>query len=98
MGDKYKYNQSRPWRSVSQWRNMPTNRKNMQQRTVKKLGYYKGGTMCECGLSPEDTKHMLQYPLLAQPCSVDDLLVQLNSEELRGTLETSSLMIRTNKR
>ena len=40
----------------------------------KKLGYCKGDTTCKCGLAPEDTKHVLQCPLLAQPCSLDDLL------------------------
>ena len=50
-----------------------TYRKNMQQ-TANKMGLLQR-TTCECGLSPTDTKHMLQCPLLAQPCSLDDLLV-----------------------
>ena len=52
--------------------------------------------MCECGLASEDTKHSLQCSLLVQPCSLDNLFsVQLISEELCGTLQTLSLLIRT---
>ena len=32
-----------------------------------------GDTTCECGQAPETTKHMLQCPLLAHPCTLDDL-------------------------
>ena len=28
---------------------------------------------CECGLATENTAHMIQYTILAQPCSLDDL-------------------------
>ena len=34
--------------------------------------YYKGDTTCECGLATENTAHMMQCTLLAQPCSLDD--------------------------
>ena len=30
-------------------------------------------TTCECGQAPETINHMLQYPLLAHPCTLDDL-------------------------
>ena len=29
---------------------------------------------CECGQAPETTKYMLQCPLHAQPCNLDDFL------------------------
>ena len=35
--------------------------------------YYEGDTTCECGLATENTAHMMQCTLLAQPCSLDDL-------------------------
>ena len=35
--------------------------------------YFNGDTTCECGQAPETTKHMLQCPLLAHPCTLDDL-------------------------
>ena len=53
----------------------------------EKNGGYKGGTTCEWGFAP-DTKHMVQCPLFAHPCSLDDLL----EEELCGRLETYSLI------
>ena len=41
-----------------------------QRKTWK---YFNGDTTCECGQAPETTKHMLQCPLLAHPCTLDDL-------------------------
>ena len=35
--------------------------------------YYEGDTTCECGLATENTVHMMQCTLLAQPCSLDAL-------------------------
>ena len=35
--------------------------------------YYEGDTTCECRLATGNTEHMMQYTLLAQPCSLDDL-------------------------
>ena len=35
--------------------------------------YLNGDTPCECGQAPGTTKHMLQCPLLAHPCILDDL-------------------------
>ena len=35
--------------------------------------YYEGDTTCECCLVTENTAHMMQCTLLAQPCSLDDL-------------------------
>ena len=35
--------------------------------------YNEGDTTCECGLTTENTAHMMQCTLLAQPCSLDDL-------------------------
>ena len=40
----------------------------------KKWGYYEGYTTCDCGVSSENTRHMLECPLLAHSCSLDDLL------------------------
>ena len=40
----------------------------------KRLKYFNGDTTCERGQVPETTKHMLQFPLLAHPCNLDDLL------------------------
>ena len=45
-----------------------------EKHAAKTWGYYNGGTTCECVLLPENIKHMLQCPILAQPCSLDDLL------------------------
>ena len=39
----------------------------------KRWKYFNGDTTCECGQAPETTKHMLQCPLLAHPCTLDDL-------------------------
>ena len=40
----------------------------------KKWGYYEGDTTCNCGVSSENTSHMLECPLLAHSCSLDDRL------------------------
>ena len=40
----------------------------------KKLGYYEGDTTCDCSVSSENTRHMLECPLLVHSCSLDDLL------------------------
>ena len=37
-------------------------------------GYYEGDTTCDCGVSSENTRHMLEFPLLAHSCSLDDLI------------------------
>ena len=39
----------------------------------KRWKYFNGDTTCEYGQAPETTKHMLQCPLLAHPCTLDDL-------------------------
>ena len=39
----------------------------------KRWKYFNGDTTCECGQGPETTKHILQCPLLAHPCTLDDL-------------------------
>ena len=39
----------------------------------KRWKYFNGDTTCEYGQAPETTKHMLQYPLLAHPCTLDDI-------------------------
>ena len=44
---------------------------NKEQR--KRGKYFNGDTTCECGQAPETTKHMLQGPLLAHPCCLDNL-------------------------
>ena len=58
------------WRCLNRLRTGYTCSK--EQR--KKWHYYDGDTTCECGLSPESTKHMMQCPLLEHPCTLDDLL------------------------
>ena len=40
----------------------------------KKWGYYEGDTTCDCGVSSENTRHMLECPLLAHSSSLDALL------------------------
>ena len=40
---------------------------------LKRWNYFNGDTTCECVQAPETTKHMLQYPLLAHLCLLDDL-------------------------
>ena len=39
----------------------------------KRWKYFNGDTTCECGQAPKTTKHMFQCPLLAHPCTLDDL-------------------------
>ena len=39
----------------------------------RRCRYYEGDTTCEYGLATENTAHMMQCSLLAQPCSLDDL-------------------------
>ena len=61
--------------------------------------YYEGDTTCECGLATENTAHMMQCTLLAQPCSLDDLnKFQRYSTEMRGKMENTSLMTRRGRR
>jgi len=57
------------WRCLNRLRTGVTCSK--EQR--RKWKYFNGDTTCECGQAPETTKHMLQCPLLAHPCSMDDL-------------------------
>ena len=54
------------WRCLNRLRRGVTCSK--EQR--KKWGY----TTCDCGVSSENTKHMLECPPLADFCSLDDLL------------------------
>ena len=58
------------WRCMNRLRTGSTCSK--EQR--KKWGYFNGDTTCEYGLATENTSHMLQYTLLAHPCTLDDLL------------------------
>ena len=58
------------WRSLNRLRTGYTCSK--EQR--KKWKYYDGDTTCVCGLAIENTVHLLQCPLLARPCTLDDLL------------------------
>ena len=60
------------WRCLNRLRTGYTCSK--EQR--KKWGYFNGDTTCECGLTAENTSHMLQCTLLAHPspCTLDDLL------------------------
>ena len=58
------------WRCLNRLRTGYTCSK--EQR--KKWGYFNWDTTCECGLATENTSHMLQCTLLAQPCTMDDLL------------------------
>ena len=58
------------WRCLNRLRTRYTCRK--EQR--KKWGYINEDTTCEFGLTAESTAHMLQCSLLAQPCTLDDLL------------------------
>ena len=44
-----------------------------QQREIWK--YFNGDTTYEFGQAPETTKHMLQCPLLAHACTLDDHLM-----------------------
>ena len=57
------------WRCLHRLRTGFTCCKEQRQRWQ----YYEGDTTCECGLAKENTAHMMQCTLLAQPCSLDDL-------------------------
>ena len=57
------------WRCLNRLRRGFTCSKEQGQR----WRYYEGDTTCECGLATENTAHMMQCTLLAQPCSLDDL-------------------------
>ena len=57
------------WRCLNGLRTGFTCSKEQSQR----WRYYEGDTTCECGLATENTAHMMQCTLLAQPCSLDDL-------------------------
>ena len=57
------------WRSLNRLRTGFTCSKEQRQR----WRYYEGDTTCESGLATENTAHMMQCTLLAQPCSLDDL-------------------------
>ena len=50
--------------------------------------YYEGDTTCECGLATENTAHMMQCTLLAQPCSLDDLLLLLLFAMIRSVVKS----------
>ena len=58
------------WRCLNRLRTGYTCSKDQRKR----WGYYEGDTTCECGQGPETTAHMLQCPLLAHACTLDDLL------------------------
>ena len=57
------------WRCLNRLRTGVASSK--EQR--KRWKYFNGDTTCECGQATETTKHMLQFPLLAHPCTLDDL-------------------------
>ena len=57
------------WRCLNRLRTGFTCSKEQRQR----WRYYKGDATCECGLATENTAHMMQSTLLAQPCSLDDI-------------------------
>ena len=57
------------WRCLNRLRTGFTCSKEQRQR----WRYYEGDTTCECGMVTENTEHMMQCTLLAQPCSLDDL-------------------------
>ena len=59
----------RSWRCLNRLRTGFTCSKEQRQR----WRYYEGDTACECDLETENTAHMIQCTLLAQPCSLDDL-------------------------
>ena len=56
-----------------------------------KWGYYEGDSICDCGVSLENTSHMLECPLFAHSCSLNDLQF---SETVCRTMEDSGLMTR----
>ena len=56
-------------------------------------GFDRGDTTCECGLATENTAHMMQCTLLAEPCSLDDLnKFNDTAKKMRGKMENTSLM------
>ena len=57
------------WRCLNRLHTWFTCSKEQRQR----WRYYEGDTTCECSLATENTAHMMQCILLAQPCSLDDL-------------------------
>ena len=57
------------WKCLNRLRTGFTCSKEQRQR----WRYYEREATCECGLATENTAHMMQYTLLAQPCSLDDL-------------------------
>ena len=58
------------WRCLNRLRTDVT----YSKEKLKRWGYYEGDTTCECGFSSENTRHMLECPLLAHSCSLDELL------------------------
>ena len=66
--------------------------KGVGRHNNKKWGYYEGDTTCDCGVSSENTRHVLECPLLVHACSLDDLL-QFNEKVCR-TMADSGLMTR----
>ena len=61
----------------------------------KKWGYYEGDTTCgDCSVSSENTRHMLQCPLLAHSCSLDDLIQFNETVTVCRTMEDGGLMTR----
>ena len=77
------------WRCLNRVRTGFTCSKEQRQR----WWYYEGDSTCECGLATENTAHMMQCTLLAQPCSLDDLN-KFNGTGMRGKMENTSLMTR----
>ena len=47
----------------------------LQQSTKEKWMFCTGDTTCVCGKAEETTAHMLQCCQLADPCSLDDLIM-----------------------
>ena len=39
----------------------------------RKWKYLDGDTTCDCGLATENTEHVLQFTLLARPCTLYEL-------------------------
>ena len=61
----------RPWTTLRCLNRLRT-RFTCSQEQRQRWRYYEGDTTCECGLATENTTHMLQCTLIAQPCSLDD--------------------------
>ena len=80
--------QWKTWRCLNRLRTGVTCSK--EQR--RKCGHYEGDTICDCGVSSENTRHMLEYPFLAYSCSLDVLLQFI--ETVCRTMEDSGLMTR----